>query len=169
MSIPDDKLPYVSILTPTWKRSNFKPLMIHNLKYMDYDKKKLEQVIIDDVPDIADKLFITEQDRKDYEQEIGIPVRYYYKPRKHLSIGEKRNMLVKLAKYKTLICMDDDDVYCSSYIRYSINALLSKKNIGIAGSPELEVCCDSRSRGRVDLASFGLFSLSSLLSPSQKG
>ena len=137
MSIPDDKLPYVSILTPTWKRANFKPLMIHNLKYMDYDKDKLEQVIIDDVPDENDKLFITEQDRKNYEQEIGIPVRYYYKPKRHLSIGEKRNMLVKLGKYKTLICMDDDDVYCSTYIRYSINALLSKKNIGIVGSPQM--------------------------------
>tara|TARA_R110001592_G_scaffold334285_1_gene618561 strand:- start:3594 stop:4355 length:762 start_codon:yes stop_codon:yes gene_type:complete len=137
MSILNEDLPNVSILTPTWKRANFIPLMINNLKYMDYPKDKLEQIIIDDVPDIADKLFITEQDRKNYEQEIGIPVRYYYKPQRHLSIGEKRNMLVKHAKYKTLICMDDDDVYVPTYIRYSINALLSQKKIGIVCSPQM--------------------------------
>ena len=137
MSISDDKLPYVSILTPTWKRSNFKPLIIYNLKHMDYPKDKLEQVIIDDVPDIADKLFLTDRDKIDYEKEIGIKVRYYYKPQRHLSIGEKRNMLVKHAKHKILICMDDDDIYIPTYIRYSINGLLSDKKIGIVCSPQM--------------------------------
>ena len=131
------ELPNVSILTPTWKRRNFLPLMINNLKYMDYPKEKLEQVIIDDVPDKNDKLFLTEEDKKKYEQEIGIKVNYIYRPQRHLTIGEKRNMLVKRAKYKTLICVDDDDIYVPTYIKYSIGALTSDKRIGIVCSPQM--------------------------------
>mgnify|MGYP005995573173 CR=1 FL=1 len=56
MNITDNDLPKVSILTPTWKRRHFLPLMIHNLKHMDYPKDKLEQVIIDDVQNKNDKL-----------------------------------------------------------------------------------------------------------------
>ena len=137
MNIADNDLPKVSILTPTWKRRHFLPLMIHNLKYMDYPKEKLEQVIIDDVPDKNDKLFLTQQDINDYEKEIGIKVCYIYKPQRHLSIGEKRNMLVKNAKYKICACLDDDDIYLPTYIKYSINALLSDKQIGIVCSPQM--------------------------------
>ena len=131
------ELPNVSILTPTWKRAHFLPLMTHNLKYMDYPKDKLEQVLIDDVPDQNDKLFLTEQDKKKYEEEIGIKVNYIYRPQRHLSIGEKRNLLVKHAKYKICINMDDDDIYFNTYIKYSISALLSNKNIGIVCSPQM--------------------------------
>jgi len=131
------ELPNVSILTPTWKRRHFLPLMIQNLKYMDYPKDKLEQVIIDDVPDKNDKLFLTDQDKKKYQEEIGIKVNYIYRPQRHLSIGEKRNLLVKSAKYKIYINMDDDDIYMPTYIKYSVSALLSDKNIGIVCSPQM--------------------------------
>jgi len=131
------ELPNVSILTPTWKRRNFLPLIINNLKYMDYPKNKLEQVIIDDVPDKNDKMFLTEEDKRKYEEEIGIKVNYIYKPERHLTIGEKRNMLVKHAKYKICINMDTDDIYVPTYIKYSISALKSNKRIGLVCSPQM--------------------------------
>tara|TARA_R110000782_G_scaffold81202_2_gene160538 strand:- start:2928 stop:3152 length:225 start_codon:yes stop_codon:yes gene_type:complete len=42
------ELPNISILTPTYNRSKFLPLFIHNLKKQTYPHKKLEVVIDDD-------------------------------------------------------------------------------------------------------------------------
>ena len=40
--------PNVSILMPTYNRRKFLPLIMYNLKNMDYDKSKLEWCILDD-------------------------------------------------------------------------------------------------------------------------
>ncbi len=53
------ELPNVSILTPTWNRRKFLPLMIYNIQNFEYDKNKLEWVIYDDHPDNPYLLGIT--------------------------------------------------------------------------------------------------------------
>ena len=40
--------PNVSILTPTYNRSAFMPLILNNLKRINYDQSKLEWCVLDD-------------------------------------------------------------------------------------------------------------------------
>tara|TARA_R110000737_G_scaffold235681_1_gene248308 strand:+ start:1414 stop:2091 length:678 start_codon:yes stop_codon:yes gene_type:complete len=109
--------------------------MATNLQNFDYDKTKLEHVIYDDCKD--NKLFINIQELEYYKSLVyPIKVNYIYNPKRHLTIGEKRNLLVKNAKYKILINMDDDDIYFPTYLKYSVD-LLIKNNVGIVGSPEM--------------------------------
>jgi hypothetical protein len=83
--------PKVSILTPTYDRSRFLPLMILNLRIINYDKSKLEQVIYDDHP--INPLFKNNEELQSYKELVQpIKINYIYNPKRHLSIGEKRNL-----------------------------------------------------------------------------
>ena len=125
--------PKVSILTPTYDRSRFLPLMILNLRIINYDKTKLEQVIYDDHP--TNPLFLNNEELQSYKELVKpIKINYIYNPKRHLSIGEKRNLLVKNAKNKIYINMDDDDIYFSDYIKISVETL-KKNKLGLVGSP----------------------------------
>ena len=55
-----------------------------------------------------------------------IKLKYIYDTNKQ-TIGAKRNKLVKLSTYKTVIMMDDDDIYQPTYVQKSIDTLLDKK------------------------------------------
>lgn len=129
--------PNVSILIPTWNRRNFLPLLMTNLYIQTYPKDKLEVVIFDDHKD--NPLFYNDDEVRVISQRVGIKIRYIYDPKRHLSIGEKRNKLVKLADYKYLINIDDDDVYQANYIKYSMDLLLKNK-CGLVGSPQMIFC-----------------------------
>lgn len=130
----EQPLPKVSILIPTYNRPEFLPLIGVNIVCQDYPKELLEVVIIDDHP--TNQLFPNEQTLKAFQDQLEIPVTYLYKPQRHLSIGEKRNLLVKCAKHKILINFDDDDLYFSTYIRYSVTQLLKNK-VGMVGSNQM--------------------------------
>jgi len=122
--------PNVSILTPTYNRRKFLPLIINNLKNMDYDKSKLEWNILDDG---KEPLFENTDKLNEVKKELHpMKINYVYnKLKKH--IGVKRNLLVKQAKYKIYIMMDDDDIYFPSYIKHSVETLKGCK-IGLVGS-----------------------------------
>ena len=126
-------LPNVSILMPTYNRRNFLPLIMSNLYFQTYPKNKLELVIIDDG---KSPLFINDGEIKAISKHIGIPINYIRDTSHHYSIGEKRNKLVKLSKYKTLIFMDDDDIYRDEYIKYSVDELIKGK-YGLVGSNQM--------------------------------
>ena len=130
------EFPFISILTPTYKRRQFTPLMIYNVKNYDYPKEKLEWIIFDDSPEQY-KQFKNEEELKKAEQECGVKINYIYDNSTHLSIGVKRNKLTKLAKYKICINQDTDDIYTPEYIKYSLKMLRSQKNAGLAGSPQM--------------------------------
>ena len=125
--------PNVSILMPTYNRRHFLPLIMTNLYCQTYPKNKLEVVIIDDG---KSPLFINNDEVKLVSRQVGIPINYVRDTRRHYSIGEKRNMCVKNAKYKTLINMDDDDIYFPSYIEYSVG-MLKQNKCGLVGSAEM--------------------------------
>jgi len=122
--------PNVSILTPTYNRQKFLPLIIYNFKNMDYDKSKLEWCILDDG---KEPLFENIEKLNEVKKELHpMKINYVYnKVKKH--IGVKRNLLVKQAKYKIYIMMDDDDIYFPSYIKHSVETLKGSK-IGLVGS-----------------------------------
>ena len=122
--------PNVSILMPTYNRRKFLPLIMYNLKNMDYDKSKLEWCILDDG---KKPLFENIEKLNEVKKELHpMKINYVYnKLKKH--IGVKRNLLVKQAKYKIYIMMDDDDIYFPSYIKHSIETL-NGSNYGLVGS-----------------------------------
>jgi glycosyltransferase involved in cell wall biosynthesis len=125
--------PFVSILMPTYNRRNFLPLIMCNIFNQTYPKDKLELVIFDDH---KSPLFVNDGEVKNVSKHIGIPINYHRDISRHLGIGEKRNKLVKLAKYKYMINMDDDDIYLPSYIEYSMSILVKNK-CGLVGSPQM--------------------------------
>ena len=127
--------PPISILTPTYNRPEFIPLALCNIKGFDYDKKKLEWVILDDHPTNP---FIPNSAVLDKVKKLLAPVKgnYVYDPKRHLTIGEKRNKLVKLAKYNYIANMDDDDVFFPSYLKHSIE-IMKTNNYGLVGCPEM--------------------------------
>lgn len=126
-------LPKVSILIPTYNRRHFLPLIMTNLYCQSYPKNKLEVVIVDDG---KDPLFLNNDEVQLVSQKVGIPINYVRDTRRHYGIGEKRNLCVKHAKNKTLINMDDDDIYFPDYIKYSVE-VLKNGNYGLVGSPEM--------------------------------
>ena len=121
--------PNVSILTPSYNRSKFVPLITHNLLSMNYDKSKLEWCIIDDG---IEPLFTDETLKQTRETLKPIKINYKYESVKR-DIGVKRNALVKMSKNKICIMMDDDDIYFPSYIKHSIDVLKQNK-VGMVGS-----------------------------------
>lgn len=126
LNLPDNELPSVSIIMPCYQRRRFIPLIIANVMNQDYPKDKLELCILQD----GDQdLFIDEERLRKFRKAI-YPVRlnYRYEPNIRRTIGNKRNILVKsLASHKFVACMDSDDVYMNTYIRYSVNALKQYK------------------------------------------
>ena len=132
-------LPNVSILTPIYDRKKFLPLMIENIQLIsDYPKHKLEWIILDSFSRDGvrgEKLFNSQEEIDDVSNKIGVKIIYEYKNEK-LSIGKKRNMLVKMANHNHLINMDSDDIYFPHYILYSIRSLIDNKK-SCVGSPQM--------------------------------
>jgi len=121
-------LPNISILVPTYNRSKFLPLLIHNLKSQTYPHKKLEVCIYDDGTEpLTDNTAGLQLDI--------YPIKLvYHRDKVRKSIGEKRNYLVKkLSRNKFLCFMDDDDIYNPVYIEYSYD-MLKKNKAGLVGS-----------------------------------
>jgi len=131
-SLKYNELPQLSILTPTWNRKKFLPLMIANVTEFTYDKNKLEWFIMDDHP--TNPLLNSEIEINELKEKIKpIKLKYVYDPKKHLTIGEKRNRLMKECTHKNFSFMDDDDVYMSQYLLYQQH-MLKKYNAKICGS-----------------------------------
>lgn len=131
-------LPHCSVLTPVYDRKKFLPLMISNMINIQYPKNKLEWVILDSWSKdgkVAEPLFKSEEEIRHYSRIISIHIRYIYRP-EAVSIGKKRNMLVKEARHKYCINMDSDDIYLPHYILYSVRELIKNKK-ECCGSPQM--------------------------------
>ena len=134
--------PNVSILTPTFNRNKWLPLMINNLQRLDYPKDKLEWVILDthDKKDQTwDKLFKSQKEIDELQNLLKIKINYKWNPNSY-SIGQKRNMLTKQASHKLLANMDTDDVYIHTWLKHSLSVMKSQKNVGLVGTPQMVFC-----------------------------
>ena len=119
----------VSIITPTYQRQPFIPTLIQIYEQQTYPKEKMEWIIVDDGRDKVEDLF--------KEAAKTIPnVRYVYHPEK-LRIGEKRNMLNKLAKGNIIIAMDDDDYYPPHRVQTVVDEFNKQPTIDLAGSSKM--------------------------------
>ena len=126
-----DKYQNVSILTPTYNRTPFLDLCIFNLINQTYPLNKLEWFVLDD----SSNPYSQEQLNHIKNSIAPIKFKYVYEPIKS-TIGTKRNKLVKQATYKTVIMMDDDDIYQHTYVQKSIDTLLEKK-VNCVGSNQM--------------------------------
>jgi glycosyltransferase involved in cell wall biosynthesis len=119
------KLPYVSVVTPTYNRRRFIPALIECFKSQDYPTNRIEWIILDDGTDKVRDIF----------DKSSVSVRYYSEDIKR-SIGFKRNRLNNLAKGDVIVCMDDDDYYPPERISHAVVSLYNSK-INICGSSEI--------------------------------
>ena len=122
----------ISILIPTYNRSKFIQLCIMNILRQDYPKELLEVIILDDSD--SQTPFI---ENEEYIKKVLFPIKLnYIKQKQKMTIGEKRNKLIKLSKNKIICFMDDDDIYLPTYISYSYKTLKDNK-AGLVGSNQM--------------------------------
>lgn len=126
-------LPKISICCPTYNRNKFKLLILFNLKNIDYPHEKLEFCIDDDG---TEPYFENKEEQDNFIKLISpIKLKYYYRPFKR-TIGVKRNNLVKIATHKLIACMDTDDIYLPSWLKYSVE-VMRKEKAGCVGSNQM--------------------------------
>jgi glycosyltransferase involved in cell wall biosynthesis len=119
----------VSVVTPTYNRRLFIPILIEIYKSQTFPKEQTEWIILDDGRDKVEDLFI--------EASNTIPnIRYLYSDEK-MRIGAKRNLLNKEATGTIIIAMDDDDFYPSTRITSIVDAFHTHLDISLAGSSEM--------------------------------
>jgi glycosyltransferase involved in cell wall biosynthesis len=119
--------PFVSVVTPTYNRREFLPILIHLFQVQTYPPELRELVIIDDSPSSNEDL-IPKDDKS---------IRYIYLPEK-ITLGEKRNRLNKEAKGEIIVCFDDDDYHYPERISYSV-CKLNQDKTDIAGCTIMDV------------------------------
>lgn len=118
---------FVSVITPTYNRRNFLPILIHLFKQQTYPAELRELVILDD----------STTSNEDIIPKDDPSIRYYYSPER-IVLGDKRNKLNELAKGDIIICFDDDDYHYPERISHSIFKLNSEK-CNIAGCTILDI------------------------------
>jgi len=129
----------ITILMPVWKRSEFLPLVVMNLKSQNYPHEHL-RLIIDDDTAFTDGRFIKTDEILNQFKEALHPIKVNYitgKPRR--SIGKKRNDLIKACETKTFMFFDSDDVYLPTAVSYSYSVLKENKS-GCVGSDKMIFC-----------------------------
>ena len=120
--LPPDKLPKVSIITPTKDREWIFSLPKFNLSRFIYPPEKLEWIIIDS--SLTDDLkyhFINEK-----------RVKYLHVP-EPCTIAHKRNLACKMASHPIIVHMDDDDIYKPESILARVKPIIAYKNTECVG------------------------------------
>jgi glycosyltransferase involved in cell wall biosynthesis len=121
----------VSIVTPTYNRRAFIPILIQLYQNQTFPKDKMEWIILDDGRDKVEDLF--------KEAAKTIPhLRYLYRDEK-MRIGAKRNLLNKEAKGSIIIAMDDDDYYPADRVAHVVAQFKKYPKMNLAGSSEMNL------------------------------
>jgi hypothetical protein len=124
-SIKDEELPFVSIITPTFKRRKMFSMALRNFEEFIYPKNKLEWIIVDDSPE-TETTDETVRDLLPRDKRIKfIQLPFNDEP---MTIAMKRNIAVSNSSHNYIIHMDDDDYYPPESILARIKILLKYKN-----------------------------------------
>lgn len=121
---PLEDFPFVSVLTPTYNRKWFMDLMIRNWKVMDYPDSRREWIILDDSQSFDKALNWDDFKRKCFENNIPVSNIRFFRMKKRMYLGEKRNFLASLARGTILIHYDDDDYYPPESVVARVKALV---------------------------------------------
>ena len=121
----------VSVITPTYQRRAFIPILIELYRNQTFPKDHMEWLILDDGRDSVADLF--------EEASKTIPnIRYYYMDEK-MRIGAKRNWLNDHACGAIRIAMDDDDYYPPTRVSSVVTAFQQNPRIDLAGSSQMNL------------------------------
>ena len=126
---------HVSVITPTYDRSQFIPQLIKDFKQQTYDHSKIEWIILDDAPPEkrVGHLFATAAETSEFT------IRYLVSETKQ-PMGAKLNRLNSEATGDVIIVMDDDDYYPPSRIQTVVDAFDQHPRKEIAGCSEVYMC-----------------------------
>jgi glycosyltransferase involved in cell wall biosynthesis len=119
--------PFVSICTPTYNRRPFIEIMFQCFRNQTYPRDKMEWIIVDDGTDKIEDLILTSK----------LPQIRYFKLKKKMKLGEKRNYMHKHVKGSIIVYMDDDDYYPPQRVEHCVETLLANPTALCAGSSEL--------------------------------
>lgn len=123
INISDDKLPTVTIVTPTYNRSELLPIALRNFRKTIYPEGNLEWIVLDDSNETH-----RAKNRELLKGDIRIK---YLEFDQKMSISEKRNYLVYKSTSDYIVHMDDDDYYYPESVLARIKLLLKYKDEGI--------------------------------------
>jgi glycosyltransferase involved in cell wall biosynthesis len=123
------KLPFVSVCTPTFNRRPFIENIFKCFKNQDYPMSRLEWIIIDDGTDKIEDLIETS----------GIPQIKYFKYDKKMTLGKKRNLMHEKSTGTIIVYMDDDDYYPPTRISHAVDKLKKNPKAIAAGSSIIHV------------------------------
>ena len=119
----------VSVVTPTYHRRQFIPLLIQMYQHQTFPKEKMEWIILDDGQDKVGDLF-TEAAKR-------IPNIRYISLDNKLTIGAKRNRLNDEARGEIIVAMDDDDYYPEQRVSHVVMRFRQDPKKELAGSSEI--------------------------------
>lgn len=122
-----NKLPFVSICTPTFNRRPFVAAMIECFNHQDYPKNRMEWIIVDDGTDKIEDLV------------INIPQVKYFKYNEKMSLGKKRNLMHEKCKGDIIVYMDDDDYYPPQRVSHAVETLIANPTALCAGSSRMYI------------------------------
>ena len=124
-----NKMPFVSVCTPTFNRRPFIQTMFECFRQQDYPKSRIEWIIVDDG---TDKI-------KDLIDTANIPQIRYFPLDKKMSLGAKRNFMHEQTKGSIIVYMDDDDYYPPERISHAVEKLQDNPTALCAGSSEIYI------------------------------
>jgi glycosyltransferase involved in cell wall biosynthesis len=122
-----NKLPFVSVCTPTFNRRPFIPYAIKHFMNQDYPRDRMEWIIIDDGTDPIEDLVSNVEGVK------------YFKYSTKMSLGKKRNLMHEKSKGSIIVYMDDDDYYPNNRVSHAVETLTNNKKALCAGSSAILV------------------------------
>lgn len=122
-----NKLPFVSICTPTYNRRPFIPYIIKTVERQTYPKERMEWIVVDDGTDCVQDLF---------ENHPDLNIRYIRYEEK-MRLGKKRNIMHDHAKGDILVYMDDDDYYPNDRVEHAVETLQKNPEAMAAGSSKI--------------------------------
>jgi GR25 family glycosyltransferase involved in LPS biosynthesis len=119
-----NELPYISIITPTYKRRKLFSIALRNFDNFIYPKEKIEWVIIDDSPEEDCIKDLIPRDKR---------IKYIHMDNgdEPMTIAMKRNIAVSNSSHQYILHMDDDDYYPPESILARIKILIKYKGDGI--------------------------------------
>lgn len=121
--------PFVSVCTPTFNRRPFIQMMFQCFLNQDYPRNRMEWIIVDDGSDPIEDLVVASR----------ISQIKYFRDKKKMPLGEKRNYMHSKAKGSIIVYMDDDDYYPPERVSHAVDMLTSNKDALCAGSSEIYI------------------------------
>ena len=129
MSNEDKTFPFVSVVTPTYNRRRFIPILIKCYEAQEYKKDRMEWIILDDGQEKVGDLFAEAAKR--------IPNIRYMSMDEKRTIGAKRNILNEEARGSLIVAMDDDDYYPPTRVSAAVLGFRKNLKTELAGASEI--------------------------------